>query len=313
MAFRGARLFKKELAAKVTRNGRMIIKSIKGQLEEKGLPVIYGDTDSVFAEGITNPEYGIKIEKEINAFLSDWAVDNNVKREFAPTVKFEKLYRKILFKFKSPTSTKRKAKFKVEPAKKRYAGHLIWKDGFEVNDMDYTGLETNRSDSAMVTRDTMVGFLEALLKDDDLPKAKRLIKHAFNDVKDGKLKINYVGVPKGISDPTNYNPSSSNAAWIRGMRNATKLLGTRWSEEPKPYLLKCTVPVKEICILDDEEVIPTKEVDGVTVPAYNVNWPLMAEYTVKKKMEPLLLSIGTTWDEAVKDQSSLAAFGFVVD
>jgi hypothetical protein len=97
------------------------------------------------------------------------------------------------------------------------------------------------------------------------------------------------------------------------MRNATKLLGTRWSEEPKPYLLKCTVPVKEICILDDEEVIPTKDVDGVTVPAYNVNWPLMAEYTVKKKMEPLLLSIGTTWDEAVKDQSSLAAFGFVVD
>jgi DNA polymerase I len=316
MAFRGARLFKKELAAKVTRNGRMIIKSIKGKLEENNLPVVYGDTDSVFAEGITTPEFGIEMEGKLNLYLSDWAVENGVKREFAPTVKFEKLYRQILFKFKSPTSTKRKAKFNVEPAKKRYAGHLIWKDGFVVDQMDYTGLETNRSDSAMVTRDCMVNFLEALLREDDLPKAKKIVKTTFNDVSKGKLKINIVGIPKGISDPNAPDEGSSNGAWLRGMRNATKLMGTRWSEEPKPYLLRCTVPYKEICILDDEETIPTITIEGTSppkrVPAYEVDWPLMAEYVVKKKMEPLLLSIGCTWEEVVKNQSSLEAFGFGV-
>ena len=61
-----------------------------------------------------------RIERKINEYLVKWALQQGIEEKYAPVVKLEKIYRRIVFKRKGDSD---------EAAKKRYAGHLIWKDG----------------------------------------------------------------------------------------------------------------------------------------------------------------------------------------
>ena len=58
-----------------------------------------------------------------------------------------------------------------EEAKKRYAGYLIWKDGFEKNELDYAGIELKRSDTARITKTILEEFFNEVLIHDDLEAA----------------------------------------------------------------------------------------------------------------------------------------------
>ncbi len=51
-------------------------------------------------------------------------------------IEFEKLYRRFFQAGK----------------KKRYAGHIVWKEGKDVDDIDITGFEYKRSDIAQITK-----------------------------------------------------------------------------------------------------------------------------------------------------------------
>lgn len=291
MLFRGARLFDKKCGAQVTREGRKIIKLIGDHIERLGYSVLYGDTDSTFTKGIRIPEDGMSMEVSINDYLKVWAMEQGVREEFVPTVKFEKLYSRIMFKVKA-TKYKRKSSMAAEPAKKRYAGHLIWKDGFAIDKMDFVGLEIKRSDNSALTRKAMVEFFEVALTDTNVTNAAKIVKKYYNDVLDGKVSISEAGIPKGVD-------INKKGAWQTGMEHGTELLGIRWSETPKPKLLHTLRPYKVISIDDDIVELPDHIV---------VNWELMAEKIVKKKFESLLMSIGITWDTAINGQKTLESW-----
>ncbi|NLO78514.1 MAG: DNA polymerase, partial [Methanomicrobiales archaeon] len=136
------RLYDREIGSAVTSVGRAIIAHTRDVITGMGYAVIYGDTDSCMIElPVADTEATIvmarKIEARLNASYGDFARDTLGADTHYFSIKFEKIYRRIFQAGK----------------KKRYAGHLVWKEGKEVDKIDIVGFEMKRSDSSQVTKE----------------------------------------------------------------------------------------------------------------------------------------------------------------
>lgn len=286
------RLYKPELAAFITGMGRDINKFLQSHAKESGYPTIYGDTDSVFLTGINDIEDGYALQASFNEALKGWAAEK--KSTLDPTIKFEKLYRRILFK---KVADKRKAthnKKAIDPiaAKKRYAGYLVWKDGQVENKLSHTGIEIKRSDQSKITKEVLADFLNEALINDDLASACKRVKEAYKSVRDGQCNLYDISMPKGIKDREVEN------AWTRGIRNAEYLFGGHFPQGVKPRLIYCLGDIDAICIHDetDLELLKTK---------VRIDYHLMANKVIMDKMKSFVESIGQSWDIMIKDQQTL--------
>lgn len=311
--FVGAKLFDVDCARKITGGGREVSTNIHEFMNDKGYSAIYGDTDSTFSKGIVNPEIGLKLQGELDQMLLEWTLEQGIGEMFAPKIKFEKLYKRLMFKPKNVTKRKRRSKREVKhvSAKKRYAGHLVWKDGYDVDKMDVVGMEIKRSDSAPVVKKLMVEFLETVLMKGDTEGAVAMVRDIYKDMLNGDIPILDAAIPKNVKKRVNN-------AWWRGIDNAKDRLGIHFSGSESPKLLYCVRPVNEICIIDEIDVIPMKsypsldgEVDSegniviVDVPEFEVDWKLMAEKNIEQKFKPLLIGIGADWNNVIKGQKTL--------
>lgn len=303
MGAKFTRMYKKELAAKITAGGRELAFVGKTFADNNGYKTIYGDTDSIFVKGIATPEMGKNLQEQINGVLVKWATDKGISPELAPEIEFEKLYRQILFKPKNKKQPKKISKRTVSAdiAKKRYAGHLIWKDGREVDKLDLVGFETERGDQAEITKTAMGVFLKMVVKEDNIDGALKYIRGIYDDIRNGNVPIQDVAIPRAVK-----KPNTQNQAWVRGMENASKLLRLTFDSGVKPKLLHCVRPVDEICIDDELEKIP----ETIHI---EIDWNLMAEKIIFNKMRPLVESLGMRWDIAVGDQCSLFSFGMTMN
>ncbi|MCK4518387.1 hypothetical protein KAT92_06425 [Candidatus Babeliales bacterium] len=311
MNYMNAKLFKVECARKITKGGRDIARELHKVMEEMGYTPIYGDTDSTFDKGITSPEIGLEIQIKLNEFLINWTTKQGIDEKFAPSIKFEKLYRHIIFKPKTVIKRKRRSKkeIKHEPAKKRYAGHLVWKDGFIVDKLDIVGLEIRRSDSAPFTKQLMEEFLELVLHQNDTEKAIELVKTSYNKVLNGKVPLQEIAIPGGVK------VRSNNSARTRGMDIAERELGLNFDSSESPRLLYLLRPWDEISLTSDITEIPMKKVlrpdienndlIEIEVPVFEIDWKVMAEKTVEKKMSPFLIAIGSKWENTIGGQKTL--------
>jgi len=277
--FSGARLYKKELAEFITSKGREIINVMKDWFDSKGLPTVYGDTDSAHVKGIRDPHVGLELENDLNEFLAEKFTD----AEFPPTVKFEKLYRRILYK---------RLIGGERAAKKRYAGWIVWKDGRVTDKIQIVGLEYKRSDSAEITRELMSEFMRLALKEQNVGDIVKLIQSTIK--KFGDLPIQKIAIPKGVTrDLEDYKVDS---AWIVGIRNAQRLLGLRFRQDRKPRLLYCIRPVDRLCITEDIETLPIN---------IEIDYQKMIEKTIVEKFRPLFEAVGLNWDQVIGGQTTL--------
>jgi len=284
LGWTGFRLYNRELAEFITTKGREINRMLQQWAREQGYEPIYGDTDSVFIKGITSPDRGLHLQDYFNERLVEWSRDVGAK--IPPTIKFEKLFRRVMFKKRiSGEGT----------AKKRYAGWLIWEDGHAVDKIKIVGLETKRSDSAELTKELMEQFFEIVLRSDHPEAAGKLIRDALRNF--DKYPLQKIAIPKGVKkDLDDYKNES---AWIAGIRNAQQLLGLRFRQDRKPRLLYLKRPVTRLCITEDVDTLP----DG-----YEIDWDTMKDRVIVKKFRPLLESIGLSWDVIVKGQQTLDAW-----
>ncbi|MFB6132564.1 MAG: DNA-directed DNA polymerase, partial [Halanaeroarchaeum sp.] len=150
------RLYDKEMGAAVTATGREVIEYTDEVVENEGYEVVYGDTDSVMLEiGKISPEdvdadvtvtdelrekhpemddgelrslvatieKGFELEAVINEAYDEFAFETLNAASHRFQIEFEKLYRRFFQAGK----------------KKRYAGHIVWKEGKDVDDIDITG------------------------------------------------------------------------------------------------------------------------------------------------------------------------------
>ena len=286
------RLYKPELAAQITRLGRSINQFLQDHAKHENFITVYGDTDSVFLAGITSIDDGMVLQASFNEALKTWAKDN--KSTLNPTVKFEKLYRRLLFKKVSSTRKVRHNKKPVDPiaAKKRYAGHLIWKDGQDENKVSYTGIEIKRSDQAKLTKDVLKQFLDCLLLEDDQDAACRTVRVAYQDVIKARASLYDISMPKGVKD------READTAWVRGIKNAEQLFGGKFPQGVKPRLIYLKGEDDAICIHDESDLVMIKKL-------CRIDWELMADKVITNKMKTFVESIGQDWNIIIKDQKTL--------
>src|SRR6056297_1800991 len=150
------RLYDRAMSAGVTSTNREVISFTEQAAEDFGYEVAYGDTDSVMLElggGMTKEEAieeSFDIEDHINAAYDEFAREQLNADEHRFQIEFEKLYRRF---FQAGT-------------KKRYAGHIVWKEGKEVDDVDITGFEYQRSDIAPITKRVQKEVIDRIVHGD---------------------------------------------------------------------------------------------------------------------------------------------------
>ncbi len=161
LAYPRARFYSKECAEIVTYLGRKYIKQAIEEAEKFGFKVLYIDTDGFYTtwkKKIDKDEL-IKKTKEFLNYI-------NKKLPGLMELEFESFYRRALF-----------------VTKKKYA--VLTDD----NKIEVKGLEIVRRDWANIAKKTQKKVLEALLKEGNIKKAKKIIQETIKNLREGNIDI----------------------------------------------------------------------------------------------------------------------------
>ncbi|HJJ42049.1 MAG TPA: DNA-directed DNA polymerase, partial [Methanocorpusculum sp.] len=232
MGFSRFRLYDRDIGAAVTSVGRAIIQHTKSVIEKHGYEVIYGDTDSCFVQIPEKSQeetmiIARELETALNSSYADFAKEtlNADKNYFS--IKFEKIYKR----------------FFQGGAKKRYAGHLVWKEGQDIDRIDITGFEMKRSDSAPITREVQEKVLEMVLKGNGKDDVKKYLPEIIKVYRDGLCPLEKAGIPSGINKSlSDYNHLDAHG---RGALYSNEYLKTNFKKGSKPkriYIKRSFMP-----------------------------------------------------------------------
>ncbi|MFW5924081.1 MAG: DNA-directed DNA polymerase [archaeon] len=302
------RLYDKEMGAAVTATGREVIEFTETAANERDKEVIYGDTDSVMLElgDDVSPEEAIEesfdLEEYINASYDDFAAERLNADDHRFQIEFEKLYRRFFQAGK----------------KKRYAGHIIWKEGKEVDDIDITGFEYKRSDIAPITKEVQKTVIERIVREGDIEGVKEYVHEIIEDYQSGNVNYDDVGIPGGIGKRLdNYD---TDTAHVRGAKYANLLLGTNFQRGSKPkrlYLEKVHPEyfrrveserpdiAEDPLYLDfkrDPDVICYEFADQIP-EEFEVDWDKMLDKTLKGPIARVLEALDVSWQEVKSGQT----------
>ncbi|RLM67423.1 DNA polymerase elongation subunit [Halorubrum sp. Atlit-8R] len=313
------RLYDKEGAAAVTATGREVIDFTEEAAEELNYQVAYGDTDSVMLslsdmskeEAI---ETSFEIEDHINERYDDFAREELNADEHRFQIEFEKLYRRFFQAGK----------------KKRYAGHIVWKEGKDVDDIDITGFEYKRSDIAGITKEVQQNVIETIVTgddiDDDMEEVKEYLVDVIARVLDGDVDLDEVGIPGGIGKKLDAYDTPT--AQVRGAKYANLMLGTNFGSGSKPKRLYIEKVHPDFWArMEDEEgldpqrdhlygefkrdpdVICFEYADQVP-DEFEVDWEKMLDKTLKGPIERVIEALGMSWEEVKtgQEQTGLGSF-----
>ncbi len=302
------RLYDKEAAAAITATGREVIEFTETAANELDYQVTYGDTDSVMLE--LGPEVSkdeaieqsFTIEEHINARYDDFAREDLNAEAHRFQIEFEKLYRRFFQAGK----------------KKRYAGHIIWKEGKDVDDIDIVGFEYQRSDIAPITKEVQHRVIEMIVREGDVEGAKEYVNGVIEDVRAGDISLEDIAIPGGIGKRLgNYD---TDTAQVRGAKYANRLLGTNFQRGSKPkrlYLERVDPAFFER--LESEEGLDARtdpiygafkrdpdvicfEYEDQIPDAFEVDYETMLEKTLQGPIERILEALGVSWEEVKSGQ-----------
>ena len=356
------RLYDKEMGAAVTATGRAVIKHTEKVSNDLGYKVVYGDTDSVMLElGQVNPEEvnyitdplledhpkmvedgelvvsdkmrkeypdmdddelemlvgtiakGFELEEEINEAYNRFAEEelNAEAENHRFLIESEKLYRRFFQAGK----------------KKRYAGHIIWKEGKYVDDVDITGFEAERSDVAAITEEVQREVIDQIVHGADDDEIKEYAHSIVEDFNNERVSLERIGIPGGIGQALDEydNPT----AQVRGARYANVLLGLNLAKGSKPkrvYLQKVhpdfykTVDEDKFDTAYKQEVynnfrrdpdVICFEYESQVPKEFQTDWDKMLNKTIKKPVARILEAIDISWQEVKSNQTQTGLENFV--
>ncbi|MFD1564082.1 DNA-directed DNA polymerase [Haloarchaeobius amylolyticus] len=311
------RLYDKEAASAITATGREVIEFTDAAARELDYEVTYGDTDSVMLElGPDVPkddalEQSFEIEEYINGRYDDFAEEDLNAEEHRFQIEFEKLYRRFFQAGK----------------KKRYAGHITWKEGKNVDDIDIVGFEYQRSDIAPITKEVQHEVIEMIVREGDIEGAKEYVNGVIEDVLGGEVSYEEIAIPGGIGKRLdNYD---TDTAQVRGAKYANLLLGTNFQRGSKPkrlYLERVDPSFFER--LEEEEGFDARtdplygafkrdpdvicfEYDDQIPEEFEVDYEKMLEKTLQGPIERILEALDVSWDEVKSGQEQKGLDSFM--
>ena len=277
------RLFNPICASTVTFMGRWLLSRAREFFEnERGLEVVYGDTDSVFfklpvKDEMEAVEMGIEETERFNEVIMKvirerfGLEDDYVKIHLEP----QKLFSSIIF-----TS-----------AKKRYAGYVRWEEGKWLSSPQFhaTGFEIKRSDVADITIKIQKEMFKLLLKGGGRREVEKYLREEFEKIKRGEYPISYIAIPKTIRK--RFEAYKANIPWVRGVLYSNKYLGMNFQPGDKVKLLfvKATgkYPPTDVIAFYDGWELP---------PDFKVDWVRMIEHNLINKINNIFTSIGWRMD-----------------
>ncbi|MDF9745130.1 DNA-directed DNA polymerase [Natrinema salsiterrestre] len=302
------RLYDKDAASAITATGREVIEFTDTAAGELDYTVAYGDTDSVMLElgpDVSKEEaieQSFEIEEYINGRYDDFARDDLNAEDHRFQIEFEKLYRRFFQAGK----------------KKRYAGHITWKEGKDVNNVDIVGFEYQRSDIAPITKEVQHRVIEMIVREGDVEGAKEYVNGVIEDVLAGEISLEDIAIPGGIGKRLdNYD---TDTAQVRGAKYANLLLGTNFQRGSKPkrlYLDRVDPSFFER--LEDEEGFDARtdplygafkrdpdvicfEYEDQIPEEFEVDYDKMLEKTLQGPIERILEALDISWDEVKSGQ-----------
>jgi len=309
------RLYDKEMGAAVTATGREAIEFTESAADDLGHDVVYGDTDSVMlelgpdverAEALEESE---AIESHINDAYDRFATEELNADAHRFEIEFEKLYRR----------------FFQAGAKKRYAGHIVWKEGKDVDDIDITGFEYKRSDIAPITKEVQREVIEMIVTGEDLEDIKEYLHNVIEDVKSGDVSLEAIGIPGGIGKRLdNYE---TDTAHVRGAKYANMLFETNFDKgsKPKRLYLKKVHPGYVSRVESEQDLANSDRFDAFKrdpdvvcfeypdqIPdEFEVDWEKMLEKTLEGPISRVIEALGISWAEVKsgQTQTGLGNFG----
>lgn len=285
------RLYDKDVASAVTAVGRKVITYTAKTVENMGKDVIYGDTDSVmleFGAGYTINECIIEsfdIENKINNVYDDFAKEELNVDEHYFEIEFEKLYKKYLQAGK----------------KKRYAGHIIWKEGQHVDDIDITGFEFKRSDYGKVAREFQKDLIETIVKGGDFNDIKNIIETEIDRIKSGKYNIDELGIPGSINKE--FDAYKSKTQHVKAAEYVNEHLSEhiKVGDKPKKLFVSRIKDNRYPKLPEDNEGnMYICWINAESIPDDFVwDWDTYIEKQIKAPTERVLEGTEWTWDEVI--------------
>ncbi len=161
MGWQQARWYSRECAEATTAWGRHLIRDVIEQAEERGIDVIYGDTDSLFVHETA----------DVPAFVEE------MNRELPLELEMEEAYEVIFF----------------TGAKKRYAG--LTGEGRMV----VKGLEVRRGDWCDLAKRIQQDVLDLVLRERDPDEAARHVQETVERLKAGEVPVEDLTVHKTLT------------------------------------------------------------------------------------------------------------------
>jgi DNA polymerase, archaea type len=302
------RLYDKEAASAITATGREVIEFTETAANEIDYQVTYGDTDSVMLElgpDVSKEEaieQSFEIEEHINDRYDDFARADLNAEAHRFQIEFEKLYRRFFQAGK----------------KKRYAGHITWKEGKDVDTVDIVGFEYQRSDIAPITKEVQHRVIEMIVKEGDVEGAKEYVNEIIQDVLAGDLSLDDIAIPGGIGK--RLDDYDTDTAQVRGAKYANCVLGTNFQRgsKPKRLYLDRVDPAFFRRMEGEEGMDPQRnpiygafkrdpdvicfEYEDQLPPEFEVDYDIMLEKTLQGPIERILEALGVSWEEVKSGQ-----------
>ena len=275
--------------------------------------VVLHNTDSVMLElGKDTPKsdaigQSFEIEEYINGRYDDFAREKLNAETHRFQIEFEKLYRRF---FQAGT-------------KKRYAGHIIWKEGKDVDDIDITGFEYKRSDIAPITKQVQKDVIETIVTGDDVEEDIEAVREYLTTVIEEFLNdersVDEIGIPGGIGK--RLDAYETPTAQVRGAQYANLLLGTNFDRGSKPtrLYLESVHPSFFRRMEDQEGLDPQRdplygefkrdpdvicfEYDDQIPEEVEVDLEKMLEKTLKGPISRVIEALGMSWEEIKTGQT----------
>jgi DNA polymerase I len=203
------------------------------------------------------------------------------------SLKFEKIYRRFFQAGK----------------KKRYAGHLVWKEGKDVDEIDIVGFELRRSDYPQITKEVQRTVIEKILKGAGFPEVKAYLGEIIRNFRAGKYSLDEAGIPGGIQKAL--DQYETNDAHRRGAEYANIHLKADFKRGSKPkriYIkhVKSKYPKTDVLCFEYGDQVP---------PEFVVDWETMLEKTIRQPISRIIEALGWDWQSVDPSHTTLAQWG----
>lgn len=265
-----------EISASVTAFGRQMIETTKSLVEStyENVKVIYGDTDSVMIQCITDEAAPDKERLEQAMKFGQQAADF-VSGHFLKPIKLE--FEKVYFPF-------------LLMNKKRYAG-LLWTNTSNYDKLDAKGIETVRRDNCPLIASLISGVLNRILIQRSVESAVEFVKGTISDLLLNRLDISHLVITKAFTkSEEEYAGSQAHIALVERMRKRDPASAPTIGDRVPYVIIKAAKGAKAF----------ERSEDPIYVLENNI--PIDTQYYLEHQIAPPLMRV---FDGVLQDPSVL--------